>query len=84
LNPFNDTIDLSTSDGHNIYKEGTKLLEETYIGTPEKATYFQTKVIDISESHCWSSIYKLRQDGELINLMKTTRKDLISGPQATL
>jgi len=74
LNPFDDTIDLSTSDGRKIYKEGTRPLEEKYDGTPEKATFFQTKVIDASESHCWSSIYKLRQDGELIDLLKQPGK----------
>ena len=74
LNPFDDAIDLSTSDGRKIYKEGTKPLEEKYDGTPEKATFFQTKVIDASESRCWSSIYKLRQDGELIDLLKQPGK----------
>jgi len=74
LNPFDDTIDLSTSDGPKIYKERTRLLEEKYNGTPDKVIFFQTNVIDASESHCWSSIYKLRQDGELVDLVKQPGK----------
>jgi len=37
-------------------------------------TFFQTKVINASESRCWSSIYKLRQDRELIDLLKQPGK----------
>jgi len=52
LNPFDDKIDLSTSKGCKIFKEGIKLLNEKFNRTPKKATFFQTKVIDASKTHC--------------------------------
>jgi len=50
LNPFDHAIDLSTSDGCKIYKDGIKPLNDKFDGTPDKATFFQMKVIDASES----------------------------------
>ena len=55
LNPFDNEIDLNTSDGHKLFKEGIKPLDEKYDGSA-KATYFQTKVIDASEAWCWATI----------------------------
>ena len=56
LNPFDQAIDISTSDGHKIYKDGIKLLDNKFDGTPDKATFFQTKVIDMSESRFWVAV----------------------------
>jgi len=53
-----------------------KPLEEKYDGTPKKVTFFQTKVIDASESR-WSSISKLKQGRELIDLLKQPGKILL-------
>ena len=50
LNPFDTEIDLATTEGRKLFKEGIKPLEEKYDGTAERAMYFQTKVIDASES----------------------------------
>ena len=74
LNPFDQAIDLSTSDGHKIYKDGIKLLDDKLDGTPNKATFFQTQVIDASESRFWATVCKLEFNGEDIDVLKKPGK----------
>ena len=74
LNPFDNEIDLNTSDGHKLFKEGIKPLDEKYDGSAEKATYFQTKVIDASESRCWATISQITMDGHDFDVLKQPGK----------
>ena len=74
LNPFDQVIGLSTSDGHKIYKDGIKLLDDKLDGTPNKATFFQTQVIDASESRFWATVCKLEFNGEDIDVLKKPGK----------
>ena len=74
LNPFDNAIDLSTTDGHKIYKEGIKPLDDRFDGSSDKATFFQTKVIDASESRFWAAICKLEFNGEDVDMLKQPGK----------
>ena len=74
LNPFDQAIDLSTFDGHKIYKDGIKLLDNKFDGTPDKATFFQMKVIDVSKSRFWAAVCKLEFNGEDIDVLKQPGK----------
>jgi len=74
LNPFDNKIDLNTSDGGKLFKEGIKPLDEKYDGSAEKAPYFQTKAIDASESHCWATISQITMDGQDFDVLKQPGK----------
>ena len=74
LNPFDNKIDLNTSDCHKLFKEGIKPLDKKYDGSAEKATYFQTKVIDASESRCWATISQITMDGQDFDVLKQPGK----------
>ena len=74
LNPFDNDIDLTTAEGRKLFKDGIKPLDEKYDGSTEKATYFQTKVIDASESRCWATISRIIMDGEDVNILKLCKE----------
>jgi len=74
LNPFDTEIDLATTEGCKLFKEGIKPLEEKYNGTAERATYFQTKVIDAPGSRCWPTISKIIIEGQDVDILKQTGK----------
>ena len=74
LNPFDGEIDLSTSTGRKIYKEGILPLIEKCDGMADKATFCQTKVIDASKSRFWAAICKLELNGEDVNVLKQLGK----------
>ena len=74
LNPFDTEIDLATTEGRKLFKEGIKPLEEKYDGTAERATYFETKVIDASESRCWATISKIVMEGQDVDILKQLGK----------
>jgi len=70
LNPFDNAIDLSTTNGCKIYKDGIKPLDDKFDGTSNKATFLQTKVIDASESRFWAAICELEFNGEDVDMLK--------------
>ena len=74
LNPFDGEIDLSTSTSCKIYKEGILPLIKKYDGKADKATFFQTKVIDASKSRFWAATCKLEFDREDIDILKQPGK----------
>jgi len=63
-----------TSDGRKIYKDGIKPLNDKFNGTPDKATFFQTKVINASKSRFWAAVCKLEFNGEDIDVLKQPGK----------
>jgi len=73
LNPFDHAIDLSTSDGHEIYKDGIKPLDEKFNGTGQ-GNLLKMKVIDVSKSRFWAAICKLEFNGEYIDVLKQPGK----------
>ena len=74
LNPIDHAIDLSTSDGRKIYKDGIKSLTDKFDGTSDKATFFQMKVINASESRFWAAVCKLEFNRQDIDMLKQLGK----------
>ena len=75
LNPFDNKMDLNTSDSHKLFKEGIKPLDETYDGAAEKAMYFQKqKAIDASESQYWATIRQITMDSQDFDVLKQPGK----------
>ena len=55
-------------------KDGIKLLDNMFDGTPDKATFFQMKVIDVPESRFWAAVCKLEFNGKDIDVLKQPGK----------